>query len=263
MLSPGARQPAVPGKNASMGSPSAVESHASLVHVFGKPCQFGVIKPCLESIIYTPHGRGPGANWTGRRLDPQPSASCQNWRIRHATALWWRPDMGDRGTAVVTGASSGIGPASVTALAADGWTVVSTVRVPGRADALTEIAGSRDAIGGPTARRHRFGLGDRVHRRRADRPRRHRPARQHRTRTTPSAGHDLVSLRPRVTGRSARAGETDSAVRVCSGIPPAAIANGRRGVVTSLSGREWRFTDTIRGAVESLPLDRAFGRRHA
>ena len=54
--------------------------------------------------------------------------------------------MGDRGTAVVTGASSGIGLASVTALAADGWTVVATVRAPGRADALHEIAGSRDAI---------------------------------------------------------------------------------------------------------------------
>jgi catechol 2,3-dioxygenase-like lactoylglutathione lyase family enzyme len=35
------------------GRSDSVESHASPVHVFGKPCQFGVIKPCLKSIIYT------------------------------------------------------------------------------------------------------------------------------------------------------------------------------------------------------------------
>ncbi|MGB6056985.1 MAG: SDR family oxidoreductase [Microthrixaceae bacterium] len=44
-----------------------------------------------------------------------------------------------RGTAVVTGASSGIGLAAVEALAADGWHVVATARNPDRAEHLQEI----------------------------------------------------------------------------------------------------------------------------
>ncbi|MGB3412426.1 MAG: SDR family oxidoreductase [Microthrixaceae bacterium] len=52
-----------------------------------------------------------------------------------------------RGTAVVTGASSGIGLAAVEALAADGWQVVATARNPDKAERLREIAaGSSDRI---------------------------------------------------------------------------------------------------------------------
>ena len=54
--------------------------------------------------------------------------------------------MADQGTALVTGASSGIGLATVAALAADGWRVVGTARQPSRADVLNELAASIDSV---------------------------------------------------------------------------------------------------------------------
>ncbi len=47
---------------------------------------------------------------------------------------------GARGTAVVTGASSGIGLAAVEALASDGWQVIATARNPDKAERLIEVA---------------------------------------------------------------------------------------------------------------------------
>lgn len=52
----------------------------------------------------------------------------------------------DRGVALVTGASSGIGLAAVAALAADGWRVVATARHPDRSPALTELVGAVDQV---------------------------------------------------------------------------------------------------------------------
>ena len=54
--------------------------------------------------------------------------------------------MAEQGTALVTGASSGIGLATVAALAADGWRVVGTARQPSRADELNELAASTDSL---------------------------------------------------------------------------------------------------------------------
>lgn len=54
--------------------------------------------------------------------------------------------MAEQGTALVTGASSGIGLATVAALAADGWRVVGTARQPSRADELNELAASIDSL---------------------------------------------------------------------------------------------------------------------
>ncbi|MFF3561932.1 SDR family NAD(P)-dependent oxidoreductase [Streptomyces sp. NPDC002574] len=45
-----------------------------------------------------------------------------------------------RGTVLITGTSTGIGLAAAVAAARDGWTVVATMRDPGRADALREAA---------------------------------------------------------------------------------------------------------------------------
>ncbi|HTO01144.1 MAG TPA: SDR family oxidoreductase [Microthrixaceae bacterium] len=55
-------------------------------------------------------------------------------------------EFAERGTAVVTGASSGIGLAAVEALVADGWHVVATARNPDGAERLREIASSSDLI---------------------------------------------------------------------------------------------------------------------
>lgn len=52
----------------------------------------------------------------------------------------------DRGIALITGASSGIGLAAVAALAADGWLVVATARHPDRAQALTDLVAVADRI---------------------------------------------------------------------------------------------------------------------
>lgn len=52
----------------------------------------------------------------------------------------------ERGTAIVTGASSGIGLAAVAALAADGWRVVATARHPENAENLQALARSDDRI---------------------------------------------------------------------------------------------------------------------
>lgn len=51
-----------------------------------------------------------------------------------------------RGTALVTGATSGIGLASAAALAADGWHVVATARDLRRADALDELVGDTTGV---------------------------------------------------------------------------------------------------------------------
>ena len=51
-----------------------------------------------------------------------------------------------RGTALVTGASSGIGLATVAALTADGWHVIATARVPERADDLRTLASGNAAV---------------------------------------------------------------------------------------------------------------------
>ncbi len=51
-----------------------------------------------------------------------------------------------RGTAIVTGASSGIGLAAVAALADDGWRVVATARHPDIAEDLQTLAKSDDRI---------------------------------------------------------------------------------------------------------------------
>jgi NADP-dependent 3-hydroxy acid dehydrogenase YdfG len=51
--------------------------------------------------------------------------------------------MSFRGTAVVTGASSGIGAASVLALAQDGWRVVAGARREDRLREVAEVAGAR------------------------------------------------------------------------------------------------------------------------
>ena len=51
-----------------------------------------------------------------------------------------------RGTALVTGASSGIGLATVAALAADGWHAIATARVPERADDLRALASDNAAV---------------------------------------------------------------------------------------------------------------------
>lgn len=55
-------------------------------------------------------------------------------------------DIEAKGTAVITGASSGIGLASVAALADDGWRVVATARDPGAADDLQALARGDDRI---------------------------------------------------------------------------------------------------------------------
>lgn len=54
--------------------------------------------------------------------------------------------MAEQGTALVTGASSGIGLATVAALAADGWRVVATARQPSRAHDLNEQAASTASL---------------------------------------------------------------------------------------------------------------------
>lgn len=51
-----------------------------------------------------------------------------------------------RGTALVTGASSGIGLATAAALADDGWQVVATARIPERAEVLIALAADRPTI---------------------------------------------------------------------------------------------------------------------
>ena len=51
--------------------------------------------------------------------------------------------MSFRGTAVVTGASSGIGAATVVALAQDGWRVVAGARREDRLREVAEVAGAR------------------------------------------------------------------------------------------------------------------------
>lgn len=52
----------------------------------------------------------------------------------------------DRGIALITGASSGIGLAAAAALAADGWLVVATARKPDRAQVLTDLVAAADRI---------------------------------------------------------------------------------------------------------------------
>lgn len=53
---------------------------------------------------------------------------------------------GSRGTAVITGASSGIGLAAAAALADDGWQVVATARNVAGAEALRELAARHPSV---------------------------------------------------------------------------------------------------------------------